>query len=87
MKTLIAIMQYVGVAFSIFGFCYAFGLMVADEIYKTALGLSAYYGLDAISPWTVAWMPVTGGAILVVSYIMDAVFKAGEKSATKEEED
>lgn len=87
MKTLIAIMQYVGFALTAAGFVYSFGMLVADEIYKRVLGASVYWDVDAIGIWNVIWMPALGGAILVISYIMDMVFRAGEESAAKEEDD
>lgn len=87
MKTLIAIMQYVGVVLTAFGFVYAVGMMVADELFKRALGASAYYDVDAISPWEITGVLVLGTVILVISYIMDGIFRAGEKYATKETEE
>lgn len=87
MKTLIAIMQYVGAGLTAAGFCYASGMLVADELYKRALGASSYWEIDAFDSWDVVWMIVIGGAILVISYFMDGVFRAGEESVKKEEDE
>jgi hypothetical protein len=87
MRTLIVTMQYTGIVLTTFGVFFAIGMMVADDAYKRVLGASLYYDMDALSTWDVGGVLAVGFTILVVSYILDGVFKAGEKSATKEEDE
>lgn len=87
MKTLIVVTQYVGFGLVAFGFVYATGMMVADEIYKRVLGTAVYYEMDALSICDVVGVLTIGSVILIASYLMEAVFKAGEASATKEEDE
>lgn len=86
MKTFINIMEWLGAGITCFGFVYAIGMMIADDLYQTALGLDAYLDLNAISIWNILWIFVVGVALVITFEILDVVFKSGERSAAQEEQ-
>jgi F0F1-type ATP synthase membrane subunit c/vacuolar-type H+-ATPase subunit K len=85
-KTFIEIMKWVGVGVTCFGFAYAVGIMIADDLYQTALGLDAYLDLNAISIWNMFGIFVIGIALVITAEILGVVFKSGERSAAREEQ-
>ena len=85
MKTFINIMEYVGAGVTCFGFAYAVGMMIADDLYQTALGADAYLDLNAISVWNIVAIFVVGVALVITFEILKVVFKSGERSAAREE--
>jgi len=86
MKTFIEIIKWWGGGVTIFGISYSVGMMVADNLYRTALGTNAYLDLNAISLWDMLRVFVVGVAMLITASILYIVFKSGERSAAQEEQ-
>lgn len=87
MKTFIEVIKWVGAGVTCFGFAYAVGMMIADDLYQTALGTDAYLDLDAISIWNLLGVFVVGVALVITFEILGVVFKSGERSAAQEEQE
>jgi len=85
-KKLIDIMEWLGAGVTCFGFAYAVGIMIADDLYQTALGLDAYLDLDAISIWNMLGIFVVGVALVITFEILKFVFNSGVRSAAREEQ-
>ena len=84
MKTFIKTMEWLGAGVTCFGFAYALGMMIADDLYQTALGHDAYLDLNAISIWNILGIFVAGVALVITFEILNVVFKSGERSAAQE---
>ena len=83
MKTFIEIMKWAGGVIAVFGFSFSFGMIVADSLYHTALG-EMYYELNVLSLWNTLGIFVIGCALATLFVILEAVFNAGERSASEE---
>ena len=86
MKKIIEIIKWVGAGVACFGFAYAVGMMIADDLYQTALGTDAYLDLNAISIWNILGVFLVGCVLEITFEILDVVFKSGERSAAQEEQ-
>lgn len=84
MKTFIKVMEWLGAGITLFGFVYAVGVIIADDLYLTALGPDAYFDLNAISIWDILGVFVVGIALVITFEILNVVFKSGERSAAQE---
>ena len=87
MKTFIKIVSWGSIGILIFGLIYVIGMVIADDLYKQALGYDAYFELNAISLWNMLGIFAIGSALAIFTSILEMVFKAGESSAAQKEQE